>query len=65
MRRVAIGFRVFRQTSGPLPSGKTEERRNRSASDEVEIEREKIRRREESKKDEKGGQATRDCYFQN
>lgn len=39
-QRVAIGFRVFRQTSGPLLSKKTEERRNRSASNpEVEVER--------------------------
>lgn len=27
MRKVAIGFCVFRQTSGPLPGGETEERR--------------------------------------
>lgn len=27
MRRVAIGFCVFRQTSGPLPGGETEKRR--------------------------------------
>jgi len=53
MWRVAIGFRVFRQTSGPLPSTETEERRNRSASDaEVEAEGKEIRRGEKSEKDE-------------
>lgn len=72
LRRVAIGFCVFRQTSGPLPGGETEERRrgSRSASDaEVEAEREKIRQKGgmETEKDEeaKGERATRDCYFQN